>query len=333
MHALCVIDPLETLNLATETSLLLIEELARRGHRTAVATLPDLYLTERGAGVRARAITLDLQRRPFYAVAEPIVHRFGDFDLVLMRKDPPVDADYIVATFILERAATEVLVVNDPVSLRSVNEKLLPLDFPQFVPPTVISNDVHRLEAFVGEHERVVLKPLEDCSGRGVQVVDREHAAQRVAPYLAARQNRYVMAQRFIPGVTAGDKRILLLAGEPVGAVNRVPAGPDRLANIHQGARVEATTLTVRERDIIAAIKPMLLARRLWLAGIDVIDGYLTEINVTSPSAARQINAVSATRVEVPIVDAFERLAMERRSPARRRGRGSDSIPRSQGSP
>ncbi len=334
MHVLCVIDPLDTLNLATETSLLLIEELARRGHRTAVATLPDLYLTDGGAGVRARAISLDLQRRPFYVVGEPMEHRFGDFDLVLMRKDPPVDADYIVATFMLERAATEVPVVNDPVSLRSVNEKLLPLDFPQFVPPTLISNDVHRLAAFVGEHERVVLKPLEDCSGRGVQVVDREHARRRIAAYLAARQNRYVMAQRFIPGVAAGDKRILLLAGEPVGAVNRVPAGPDRLANIHQGARVEATTLTTRERDIVAAIKPMLLERRLWLAGIDVIDGYLTEINVTSPSAARQINAVSATRVEVPIVDAFERLATERRSSARRCGdRGSGSFPRSQGSP
>ena len=328
MHVLCVIDPLETLHLPTETSLLLIEELARRGHRTAVATLSDLYLSERGASVRAQAISVDQQRHPFYVVGAPVEGRFDDFDLVLMRKDPPVDADYIVATFVLERAAAEVPVVNDPVSLRSVNEKLLPLDFPQFVPPTLISNDVHRLEAFVGQHGRVVLKPLEDCSGRGVQVVDREHASQRIAAYLAARQNRYVMAQRFIPGVAAGDKRILLLAGEPVGAVNRVPTGPDQLANIHQGARVEATTLTARERDIIAAIKPTLLERRLWLAGIDVIGGYLTEVNVTSPSAARQINAVSGTHVEVPIVDALERLAARPRG-----GGGPGSIPRSRRSP
>ena len=313
MDVLFVIDPLESLNLATETSLLLIEELARRAHHTAVATLPDLYLTERGAGVRACRIALDLQRRPFYALDPPVEQQFGDFDLVLMRKDPPVDADYIVATFVLERAAAEVPVVNDPVSLRSVNEKLLPLSFPQFTPPTLISNDARRLEAFVAAHGRAVLKPLEDCSGRGVHIVDPERASERIAAYLAARQQRYVMAQQFIPGVTAGDKRILLLAGEPIGAVNRVPAGPDRLANIHQGARVEATTVTARERDIIAAIRPLLLERGLWLAGIDVIDGYLTEINVTSPSAARQINAVSGTQVEVRIVDFLERVAAKTR--------------------
>jgi glutathione synthase len=309
MHFLFIIDPLDTLNLATETSLLLIEEMTRRGHRTAVATLPDLYLTEQAAGVRAHAITLDLTRRPFYALGTPTDRPFADFDLVLMRKDPPVDADYIVATHVLERAAATVPVVNDPVSLRTVNEKLLPLGLSQYAPPTLITDDAARLEAFARTHGRIVLKPLHDCSGRGIELVDAARARQVVGAYVAAHGARYVMAQRFLTGVSAGDKRILLLAGEPIGAVNRIPQSPDHLANIHQGARVEATTLTARERAIVAAVKPVLLARRLWFAGIDVIDGYLTEINVTSPSAARQINHVSGTHVEVPIVDFLEQHA------------------------
>ena len=316
MHWLFVIDPLDTLNLSTETSLLLVEEVARRGHVASVATIADLYLTERGPAVRARPITLDLSRQPFYALGPALDHAFSDFALVLMRKDPPVDESYVVATHILEAACREVPVVNDPVSLRTVNEKLLPLMFPQFAPPTLVSNDAARLLAFAAAHARIVLKPLEDCSGRGIALVDAVAAATVVPEYLAARGGRHVLAQAFLEGVTAGDKRILVLAGEILGAVNRVPRSRDHLANIHQGARVEATTLTDRERAIVAAVTPVLLARRLWLAGIDVIDGYLTELNVTSPSAARQINAVSGTHIEGPMVDWFERFARGRHLPS-----------------
>jgi glutathione synthase len=309
MHCLFIIDPLDTLNLATETSLLLMQEMGRRGHLCSVATLPDLYMDQRDAAVRARAIALDFEQRPFYRLGAAADLAFTAFNLVLMRKDPPVDTDYLAATFVLERAAAAVPVVNDPVSLRTVNEKLLPLSLPQFAPPTLVSNDAARLAAFAGGHGRVVLKPLEDCSGRGIQVVAAQDAESVIAAYLAARGGHYIMAQQFLPGVAAGDTRILLLAGEPIGAVNRIPRSPDHLANIHQGARVEAATIGARARAIIAAVKPLLLQHRLWLAGIDVIDGYLTEINVTSPSAARQINQVSGTHVEVPIVDFLERMA------------------------
>ena len=308
MHVLFVIDPLDTLNRATETSLLLMEELARRGHTSAVATLPDLYLTEAGAGVRAAAIRLRPSGDPFYELGAAADHPFTAFDLVLMRKDPPVDTAYLAATFVLEHATTVVPVVNDPVSLRTVNEKLWPLSLPQFAPATLISGDVARLVAFARRHGRVVLKPLEDCSGRGILLVDAAQAPQRIADYMALHAGRPVLVQQFLEGVAAGDKRILLLAGEPIGAVNRIPRSRDHLANIHQGARVEATTLAVRDHAIIAAVKPLLVERRLWLAGIDVIDGYLTEINVTSPSAARQINAVSGTHIEVPIVDFLENV-------------------------
>jgi len=312
MHVLFIIDALDTLNLTTETSLLLMEELARRGHTSAVATLPDLYLTDAGAGVRAAAIRLRPGEKPFYELDTPADHPFTDFDVVLMRKDPPVNAAYIAATFILERAAAVVPVVNDPTSLRLVNEKLWPLSFGEFAPATLISGNVERLLHFAQAHGRIVLKPLEDCSGRGIVLVDAARARQQIADYAAAHGGRAVLAQRFLEGVTAGDKRILLLAGEPIGAVNRIPRSRDHLANIHQGARVEATTLTAREHAIVAAVRPLLVERRLWLAGIDVIDGHLTEINVTSPSAARQINAVSRTHVERPIVEFLERIRRKR---------------------
>lgn len=326
MHFLFVIDPLDSLNLATETSLLLIEEMARRGHSVSVATVPDLYLTERGAGVRAAAIRLQPTHRPFYELGPSRDHPFTDFDLVLMRKDPPVDTAYLAATFVLEHAAAVVPVVNDPVGLRTVNEKLWPLSLPQFAPPTLISGDVQRLVTFARTHDRVVLKPLEDCSGRGIALVDREQAPDRIAAYVANHAGRPVLAQQFLEGVAAGDKRILLLAGEPIGAVNRIPRSRDHLANIHQGARVEATTLTPCDHAIIAAVKPLLLRHRLWLAGIDVIDGHLTEINVTSPSAARQINAVSGTHIERPMVDFLED-AGRRAERARRETRYSATSP------
>jgi len=310
MHFLFIIDVLDTLNLSTDTSLLLIEEMARRGYAASVAFLGDLYLSEVEAGVRAQPIEVDLNRTPFYRLGAPSDHRFSDFDLVLMRKDPPVDAEYLVATFVLERAAEQVPVVNDPVSLRLLNEKLLPLQFPQFAPPTLVSNQPERLQAFLDYHGRIVVKPLDDCSGRGIELIDRE-ARQRIPAYVAATGRRHVVAQQFLAGVAAGDKRILVLEGEPLGAVNRVPRSAEHLANIHQGARVEATSLTARECEILAAVRPLLMERHIWLAGIDVIDGYLTEINVTSPSATRQINQVSNSHLEVAMVDSLERLAWQ----------------------
>jgi glutathione synthase len=197
-------------------------------------------------------------------------------------------------------------VVNNPASLRTVNEKLLPLQFPQFAPPTLVTSDLDRVAAFAAQHGRTILKPLDDCSGRGIRIV----AAGAPIPQEWAGQ--FLMVQRFIPEVAEGDKRILVLDGEILGAVNRIPRGPDALANIHQGARVVATTITPRDREIVTAITPLLRERGLWLAGIDVIGGYLTEINVTSPSAARQINTVSGTQIEKPVVDFLEAMARHR---------------------
>ncbi len=322
MHVLFLIDPLATLNLATETSLLMIEELQGRGHAASVATLADLYLTETAAGVRSTPIRLDMQRQPFYELGRAEDGSLARFDIVLMRKDPPVDADYLTATSALERAAQEVAVLNDPLALRSLNEKLLPLRFPDLSPPTLVSNDADRILAFARTHGRVVLKPMEECSGRGIRIVDAADAAEAVPQYVAAANGRFLIVQKFLEGVTAGDKRILVLEGNAIGVVNRIPASRDHLANIHQGARVEAAELTRRDRLIVDALRPMLAENGIWLAGIDVIDGHLTEVNITSPSAVRQINAVSGTHLERELVDSLERLHQFVVA-----DRGSDTIP------
>lgn len=302
MRWLYVIDPLDSLNLETETSLLIMEEAAGRGHENAIATINDLYVVGDEARATTQDISLDLGRSPFYRLGPARDEALGAFDLVLMRKDPPVDATYLGATFVLERAAARVPVVNDPVGLRTINEKLFPLSFPGLHAHTLVTNDARRVAAFVAEHGRSVFKPFEDCSGRGIRILN---AANEVPPAL---EGGFVVVQRFIEAVAEGDKRIFLLNGEIIGAVNRIPRHRDALANIHQGATVAATEITAREREIVATVGPELVRRGIVMAGLDVIGGYLTEINVTSPSAARQINAVSGSHIERLIVDSLERL-------------------------
>ncbi|HVM97665.1 MAG TPA: glutathione synthase [Candidatus Acidoferrales bacterium] len=308
MHILFVIDPLEMLNLATETSLLLIEELARRGHVSSVATIHGLSLTEHGAAAQARSIELDLTRQPFYDLGPQTSGGFERFDLVLMRKDPPVDEAYIFATHVLERATADTLVLNNPVSLRLLNEKLLPLRFPQWTPPTLVSADAEQLDAFSRAHGRIVLKPLSECSGRGIRLIDANDAASAITKALAARNGSPLLAQKFLPGVAHGDKRVIVVDGKPIGAVNRIPRSADHLANIHQGAEVRRTDISDHESNVIAHVGRVLQQYGLYFAGLDFIDGYLTEINITSPSAVRQINQMSAVHLEVTMVDFLERF-------------------------
>lgn len=319
MRILAILDPLDSLNPDTETTTLLLGELARRGHPAWAAGVEDLWIGTAGPGVRARELVLSPTGLPRFVDAAAEDRPFEDFGLVLMRKDPPVDAAYVFATHVLEAASEQTVIVNDPVSLRNCNEKLLPLRFPDLSPPTVVSGEARVLLEFCRRRERVVLKPLSDCSGRGIRIVPGAEAAAAVAALQAERPGEALLAQAFLPGVEAGDKRIFLLAGEPIGAVNRVPRGPEQLANIHQGARVEATGITSREREMAARLRPFLVERGLWLAGIDVIDGWLTEVNVTSPSAVRQINAVSGSRLEVEIVDLLLDLAARGSEAARSR--------------
>ena len=311
LEILFVMDPIEVLIVETETSLLLIGEAGRRGHRCAIAHLGDLYLAGRAARARARPIAVDDEARPHAEVGPDEDRALESFDLVMMRKDPPVDVDYLNSLMILEPAAESVPVVNDPAGLRASNEKLLPLEVPGAAAPSVVTADPRIVAEFVREHEDVVVKPLNEFSGHGIvrySTRDSDLDAESVGG-LATHEGRHVLVQRFLPEVVNGDKRVLVMEGEPLGWVNRLPRAGSFRANIHQGARVEATELTRRERELIEAFAPILAARGLELAGFDFIGEHVTEINVTSPSALRQVNHVMGERLEGKVLDWMEERA------------------------
>jgi glutathione synthase len=244
--------------------------------------------------------------------AGPVWTPLNVFDAVLVRKDPPFDTGYLQLTQMLDFLDPAVAQFNDVKALREFNEKILPLRWPEFTPPTLISMNAEQIAEFVLKHQSIVLKPLNDCSGRGILKIDRDEAGifrDQISKTLSGSGGhpRFLVAQKFLPAVKHGDKRVYLLDGVPVGSVNRIP-GPDGfLANIHQGAKCEAAELTARERHIIETIAPFLRGKGILLAGADFIDNYLTELNITSPSAVRQINQVSGVSVHRTIVDAMLR--------------------------
>ena len=311
---LFIMDPAETLNLETETSLLLMQELIRRGHGAYWSQQEDLALVhDQPMGMVSRVISTD----PL-VLAEPAWLSLNLFDAVLVRKDPPFDTDYLQLTLILDYLDPAVAQFNEVKALRDFNEKMLPLRWPEFTPPTLISMSAEQIERFAVEHRSLVLKPLNDCSGRGILKVDWEERGdfhRQVGEALMGSDGspRFLLAQKYLPAVSQGDKRVYLVNGKPLGMVNRIPQPGSYLANIHQGAESVPTRLSARENYIIRTIAPFLRENGIMLAGADFIGGYLTELNITSPSAVRQINQVSGEAVHVGIVDAMlEKITRKR---------------------
>jgi glutathione synthase len=303
---LFVMDPAETLNLETETSLLLMQELIKRGQKVYWLQAEDLMLMHDQPMGKVFPVTATepLQRGQASWLS------LNTFDAVLVRNDPPVDTEYLQLTLILDYLDPQVVQFNAVNALRNFNEKMLPLRWPEFTPPTIISMNAEQLERFALKHQHIVLKPLNDCSGRGVLKLDineRGNYREQIETALAEDDGkpRFLVAQKYLPAVSRGDKRVFLVNGKPVGMVNRIPRPGSFLANIHQGATCLSTQLSAREKHIIETIEPFLREQGVFLAGADFIGGYLTELNITSPSAVRQINEVSGERVQETIVDAM----------------------------
>ncbi len=303
---LFIMDPAETLNLKTETSLLLMQELIKRQHLVYWLQQEDLalYHDQPMGKVYQVTGTEPMQRNV------PAWENLNGFDAVLVRKDPPFDTLFLQLTLILDHLDPRIAQFNDVRALRDFNEKILPLRWPGFTPPTLISMNAEQIASFSEEHQSVVLKPLNDCSGRGIRKIDLEAGGDfrvQIAEALRDEQGRlrFLLAQKYLPAVSRGDKRVYLVNGEPFGMVNRIPAEGRFLANIHQGATCEATSLEPREVQIITSIAPFLREHGIFLAGADFIGGYLTELNITSPSAVRQINEVSGEEVHQRVVDAM----------------------------
>ncbi|MFV0410262.1 MAG: glutathione synthase, partial [Paracoccus sp. (in: a-proteobacteria)] len=232
----------------------------------------------------------------------------SELDVVWLRQDPPFDMGYVTSTHLLDRIGGNTLVVNDPFWVRNCPEKLMVLDFPDLTPQTLITCDIAEIRAFREEHGDIIVKPLYGNGGAGVFHLRPEDPNLSSLMELFAGINREpVIAQRYLPAVTQGDKRIILVDGDPIGAINRVPAAGEARSNMHVGGRPEKTELTAREQEICAAIGPVLREKGLLFTGIDVIDGWLTEINVTSPTGLQELERFDGTNGAALIWDAIER--------------------------
>lgn len=301
-----VMDPIESINAKKDTTLALLLAAGARGW--PIEYLPPAGLHLGAAGCRAIATELRVRddRGDWFSLGEPRDIALGELDVILMRRDPPFDMDYIYATYLLEHAqAAGALVVNDPRGLRDFNEKMAATLFPQCCAPFLVAADAHRLRAFHAEHGDVVYKPLDGMGGTNIfrARADDPNLAV-IIESLTAGGSRQIMAQRFIPEISAGDKRILLLDGEPVPfSLARIPAAGETRGNLAAGGRGVCQELSERDRWICREIGPSLAGRGMLFAGIDVIGDHLTEINVTSPTCLREIERETGLDIAGELMD------------------------------
>jgi glutathione synthase len=316
-------DPIESINIDADSTFALMLEAQERGHTLWHYEVRHMSLhggvahhggrrTER-LTARARPVSVQRVQGEHWRFGEPALVDLGTFDVVLMRQDPPFDMAYITATHMLEHIQPGTLVVNDPAAVRNAPEKILVTRFPELMPPTMITWDVEAIRAFRAEHREIIVKPLFGNGGAGVFRIkpDDENLGALLEMHFA-RSREPLMFQRYEPAVRLGDKRIILVDGEAVGAVNRVPAEGEARANMHVGARAVKTALTPREREICAAIGPTLREQGMIFVGIDVIGEWLTEINVTSPTGIQEIARFDGVHIERAIWDSIEAKAAAR---------------------
>ncbi len=311
-----VMDPIGNIKIGKDTSFAMMLEARRRGHRLHYVLPGGLSLD--GSRPMARLAEAEVRDDPadWYSLGPVRTRPLAEMDVVLMRTDPPVDADYLHDTHILTLAQAEgVLVVNDPRGLRDLNEKLGALLFPQCCPPTRVSRDAGELKAFVAEHGEVVLKPLDGMGGRSIFRVRAGDPNLNVILETLTEGGRHLaLAQRYLPEITDGDKRILLVDGEPVPyCLARIPQGDEFRGNLAAGGRGEGRPLSDRDRWIAAQVGPELKRRGMLFVGLDVIGDWLTEVNVTSPTCVRELDAQFGLNIAGQLFDAIE---------ARRAGRG-----------
>jgi glutathione synthase len=312
-------DPVEGINIDADSTFALALEAQGRGHRLYHYLAPHLSFAHDRVRARARPLTVRREKGNHATLGPYETIDLARMDVVLMRQDPPFDMAYITATHLLEHVHPRTLVVNDPAHVRNAPEKLFVTHFPDLMPPTLITADRAEIAAFRDEHKHIIIKPLFGNGGAGVfHVAPEDENLNALVEMFTSRSREPIVVQRYLPEVRAGDKRIILVDGKPVGGVLRVPAKGEARANLHVGAKPMKTTLTQREKEICATIGPLLAARGLIFVGIDVIGDYLTEINVTSPTGIQEINRFDGTLIEALIWDAIEaRVALSRQTSGR----------------
>lgn len=301
-------DPIEDIDIAGDSTFAQMLEAQARGHELFVYHPDTLALEDGKLSATGRTVSVrDEEGDHFQVINEKTIH-LNDYDVVLMRQDPPFDMHYITATHLLEQIHPETLVVNDPAHVRNAPEKLFILGYPQFMPPTLITRDEAQLRKFRAEHKDIIIKPLYGNGGAGVfrLTPDDQNFSSLVEMFHDSFREPFI-AQKFLPDVRQGDKRIIFVDGEVAGAINRVPADGETRSNMHVGGKPVPTELTEREREICDVLGPDLQARGLIFVGIDVIGDYMTEINVTSPTGIREVKKFGGNDIAVMIWDAIER--------------------------
>ncbi|MHA3914061.1 glutathione synthase [Halovulum sp. GXIMD14793] len=300
-------DPIAPIDIEADSSFRIMEEAQARGHELFYYT-PDKLSFDRGRVLaRGWPVTVRRELDNHYTLGEEQVTDLADWDVVWLRQDPPFDMGYITTTHILDMIHPDTLVVNDPFWVRNYPEKLLVLQFQELTPPTMIARDLDTIKGFKEEHGDIILKPLYGNGGAGVFRLTAEDRNLNSLHELFTSINREpLIAQKFLPDVSNGDKRIILVDGEPVGAINRVPAAGETRSNMHVGGRAEKVELTDRDREICARIGPLLRAKGQIFVGIDVIGDWLTEINVTSPTGLQEVERFDGTNITAKIWEAIE---------------------------
>ncbi|MCV2882674.1 glutathione synthase [Actibacterium sp. XHP0104] len=300
-------DPIAPINIDADSTFRIAEEAQKRGHSLFYYTPDRLYWLD--GKVMARGWPLEVRRvkGDHFTLGDEIDVDLGEFDVVWLRQDPPFDMGYITTTHLLERVHPGTLVVNDPFWVRNFPEKLLVLQFPDLIPPTMIARDLGAIRAFKQEHGDVILKPLYGNGGAGVFRLDpNDRNLASLHELFTGISREPLIVQKFLPDVSNGDKRVILVNGEPVGAINRVPQPGETRSNMHVGGRAEKVELTARDREICEAIGPVLREHGQIFVGIDVIGDYLTEINVTSPTGIQELERFDGTNTAEKIWQVIE---------------------------
>jgi glutathione synthase len=301
-------DPIERINIRGDSTFALLLEAQRRGHALAYYTPDKLAMRDGKVFASVRPLSVQDKEGDHVKLGDAQRAELTEFDVVLLRQDPPFDLNYITTTHLLEHVHPKTLVVNDPASVRNAPEKMFVTEFPDLMPPTLVTRDLAEIKAFRTEHGDIVMKPLYGKGGEAVFLIAREdrNFGSLYDMFSTTFREAWVV-QKFLPAVRQGDKRIILVDGEFAGAVNRVPAADDIRSNMVRGGAAHATELTAREREICKRIGPSLRERGLIFVGIDVIDGYLTEINVTSPTGIRAIQKLGGPDIAAMVWDVIEK--------------------------
>lgn len=309
LDVVVVMDPIGSIKIVKDTTFAMLLEAQRRGHRLQYVIPGRLSLRDGVAQAQVAALTVKDDKAGWFTLGDTRTLTFGSGQVVLMRKDPPVDDQYLYDTHVLGIAQQAgALIVNDPQGLRDYNEKLAALLFPQCCPPTLVSRDPAALKAFVAEHGEAVLKPLDGMGGRSIFRVKAGDPNTNVILETLVGDGRLTLAQRFIPGIKDGDKRVLLVDGEPVDyALARIPQGDEFRGNLAAGGRGEGRPLSERDRWIATQVGPEMKRRGMLFVGLDVIGDYLTEVNVTSPTCVRELDAQFGLNIAALLFDAIEK--------------------------